>query len=44
MKIKTYPEVVGSMLATIGQRTPLTNFNTGSVIRTLTEVFSIVVS
>ncbi len=44
MKIKTYPEVVGSMLATIGQRTNLTNFNTGSVIRTLTEVFSIVVT
>lgn len=44
MRIKTYPEVVGSMLATIGQRTSLTNFNTGSIIRTLTEVYAVVVT
>ena len=44
MRIKSLPEVVGSILATIGNRTGITNFNTGSVIRTITEVFSIVVA
>ena len=44
MRIKTYPEVVGSILASFGQRTNLTNFNTGSVIRTLTEVYAVVVT
>jgi len=44
MRIKSFPEVVGSILATIGNRTSITNFNTGSIIRTMTEVFSVVVT
>jgi uncharacterized phage protein gp47/JayE len=44
MKIKTYPEVIASLLTAIGDRTALTNFNVGSVIRTLTEAFSEVVA
>jgi len=42
-QIKTYSEIVSQMLSSIGERTGLTNFNVGSVIRTLTEVFSEVV-
>ncbi len=37
LQIKTYSEIVSSMLTTIGQRTGLTNFNVGSVVLTLTE-------
>jgi uncharacterized phage protein gp47/JayE len=37
MQMKTYSQLVAQMLAAIGERTPLTNFNVGSVIRTLTE-------
>jgi uncharacterized phage protein gp47/JayE len=37
MNLKTYSQLVAEMLAAIGERTPLTNFNVGSVIRTLTE-------
>lgn len=44
MRIKTYSEVLGSVLATIGARCSLTNFNTGSVIRTITEVYSVVLT
>jgi uncharacterized phage protein gp47/JayE len=44
MKIKTYSEIVSSMLTAIGDRTGLTNFNVGSVVRTLTEVFAEVVA
>ena len=40
LQIKTYSEIVSSMLTKIGQRTALTNFNVGSVVRTLAEVFS----
>ena len=43
LQIKTYSEIVSSMLTAIGERTGLTNFNVGSVVRTLTEVFSEVV-
>ncbi len=42
-QIKTYTELVSSMLTAIGQRTGLTNFNIGSVVRTLTEVVAEVV-
>ncbi len=38
--IKTYSELVSSMLDAIGERTGLTNFNVGSVVRTLTEVYA----
>jgi len=44
MKIKTYPELVTDMLAAIGEKTGLTNFNVGSVVRTTTEVFAEVVA
>lgn len=44
MRIKTYSEVLGSALATIGARSSLTNFNAGSVIRTITEVYSVVLT
>ena len=37
MNLKTYSQLVSEMLAGIGASTPLTNFNVGSVIRTLTE-------
>ena len=40
MRIKTYYQIVGEMLAQVGIRTPLTNFNVGSVIRTLVEVYA----
>ena len=42
-QIKTYSEIVSQMLSSIGERTGLTNFNVGSVVRTLTEVFSEVI-
>ncbi len=42
-QIKTYSELVSSLLTAIGERTGLTNFNVGSVVRTLAEVFSEVV-
>ena len=42
-QIKTYSEIVSQILSNIGERTGLTNFNVGSVVRTLTEVFSEVV-
>ena len=44
LKIRTYPELVSGMLTAIGERTDLTNFNVGSVTRTLTEVISEVVA
>ncbi|MFH1531090.1 MAG: baseplate J/gp47 family protein [Pseudomonadota bacterium] len=44
LKIKTYPELVAYMLAAIGEKTGLTNFNIGSVVRTTTEVFAEVVA
>ena len=44
LKIKTYPELVTDMLAAIGEKTGLTNFNVGSVVRTTTEVFAEVVA
>ena len=34
IKIKTYPELVTDMLTVIGEKTGLTNFNVGSVVRT----------
>ena len=40
LQIKTYSEIVSSMLTSIGQRTGLTNFNIGSVVRTLAEVYA----
>ena len=43
LNIKTYPELVSEMLSAIGQKTGLTNFNVGSVVRTTTEVFAEVV-
>ena len=39
MIIRTYDQIVADMLAKIAERTKLTNFNIGSVIRTLVEVF-----
>lgn len=42
-QIKTYTELVSSMLTAIGQRTGLTNFNIGSIVRTLIEVVAEVV-
>ena len=39
MNIRTYDQIVADMLAKIAARTKLTNFNIGSVIRTLVEVF-----
>jgi len=44
IKIKIYPELVTDMLAAIGEKTGLTNFNVGSVVRTTTEVFAEVVA
>jgi uncharacterized phage protein gp47/JayE len=44
LQIKTYTELVSSMLTAIGQRTGLTNFNVGSVVRTLSEVYAEVVA
>ena len=44
LKIKTYPEIVSDLLSAIGSKTGLTNFNVGSVVRTLTEVFAEVVA
>ncbi len=44
LQIKTYTELVASMLTAIGQRTGLTNFNVGSVVRTLSEVHAEVVA
>ena len=44
LKIKTYPEIVAEMLTAIGEKTGLTNFNVGSVVRTTTEVFAEVVA
>jgi uncharacterized phage protein gp47/JayE len=43
MQVKTYSQLVAELLTAIGSRTPLTNFNVGSVIRTLTEVVAEVV-
>lgn len=40
MRIKTYIQIVGEMLTQVGSRTPLTNFNVGSVIRTLVEIYA----
>lgn len=39
MNIRTYDQIVVDMLDKIAERTKLTNFNVGSVIRTLVEVF-----
>ena len=39
MQLRTYDQIVADMLAKIADRTKLTNFNIGSVIRTLVEVF-----
>ncbi len=44
LKIKTYPELVADMLAAMGEKTGITNFNVGSVVRTTTEVFAEVVA
>ena len=44
LKIKTYPELVADMLVAIGEKTGLTNFNVGSIVRTTTEVFAEVVA
>ena len=43
LRIRVFEEIVGSAISAIGEKTGLTNFNVGSVIRTLTEVFSEVV-
>ena len=37
MELKTYSQLVAELLASVGEYTPLTNLNVGSVIRTLTE-------
>ena len=39
MRIKTFSEIVIDMLGKVAARTKLTNFNIGSVIRTLVEIF-----
>ena len=44
LQIKTYKDIVSSTLSAIGQRTGLTNFNVGSVVRTLAEVYAEVVA
>ena len=38
MIIRTYDQIVADMLAKIAARTKLTNFNVGSVVRTLVEI------
>ena len=38
MQLRTYDQIVADMLGKIAARTSLTNFNIGSVIRTLLEV------
>lgn len=38
MIVRTYDEIVAEMLAKIAARTRLTNFNVGSVVRTLVEI------
>lgn len=38
MQIKTYAQIVASLISGIGSRTPLTNFNVGGKIRTILEV------
>jgi uncharacterized phage protein gp47/JayE len=43
LRIRVFEEIVGAAISAIGERTGLTNFNVGSVVRTLTEVFSEVV-
>lgn len=43
MTIKTYTQIVSDALTALAERTSITNFNAGSVIRTITEVFSEVV-
>jgi uncharacterized phage protein gp47/JayE len=44
MKILTYSEILSNMLTSVGTKTPLTNFNSGSVVRTLSEVLAQVVA
>ena len=44
MQLKSYSEIVNQMIESISNRTSLSNFNTGSVIRTMIEVFSEVTS
>ena len=43
-KIKTYREILNQMIDKIKLNTPLSNFNTGSAIRTISEVYAAVVS
>jgi uncharacterized phage protein gp47/JayE len=43
LRIRVFEEIVSSTISAIGERTGLTNFNVGSVVRTVTEVFSEVV-
>lgn len=43
LPFKTYTELVSDMIAAVGEKTGLTNFNVGSVIRTKIEVFAEVV-
>ena len=38
MQLRTYDQIIADMLVKIADRTKLTNFNVGSVIRTLVEV------
>jgi uncharacterized phage protein gp47/JayE len=44
MKIKTYNEILADILSKIATRTQITNFNVGSVARTMAEVFGGTVS
>lgn len=44
MTIKSFEEIVRDMLAKIGARSPLSNFNPGSVIRTLVEVIAFAIA
>ncbi len=40
MQIKTYTQIVDSLISGVGSRTPLSNFNVGGKIRTILEVVS----
>ena len=44
MQLRTFDQIVAGMLAKVAARTKLTNFNVGSVIRTLVEIFAAAVA
>lgn len=44
MRIKTFDEIVRDMLAKVATRTRLSNFNPGSIIRTLVEIIAFAIA